>query len=72
MTLSDKIQLVNDLIRENSEITIAEYLDALQEIEIIERVQEDLAFAEELDRIRQAPKIKSVAASPAEPSNVGR
>lgn len=36
MELADKIALVNDLIKENEEATIREYLDALKEIESIE------------------------------------
>lgn len=33
MTLCEKISLVNNLIKENPEVTIKEYLDTVQEIE---------------------------------------
>jgi len=36
MTLADKVRLVEDLIRENEDATIREYLDCLKEIEQVE------------------------------------
>lgn len=37
MTLESKIHLMNDLIKENPDITIDEYWDTLNEIESVER-----------------------------------
>jgi hypothetical protein len=42
MTLSNQITFINDLIREDPEITIREYLEAVQEIDIIEKTQSDM------------------------------
>jgi len=40
MTLPDQIRFVNDLIKENPEITIKEYLEDLKMIESIEKASE--------------------------------
>lgn len=37
MTIEQKIKLIDDLIKENPEVTISEYLFAAQEIELIEK-----------------------------------
>lgn len=37
MTLDEKIKLIDDLIRENTDITIAEYLFSVAEIENVEK-----------------------------------
>jgi hypothetical protein len=34
MTLEDRIKLVNDLVRENPDVTIKEYLEAVGEIDV--------------------------------------
>lgn len=43
MILPDQIKFVNDLIKENPEITIWQYLEAVQEIDIIKKIQNDMA-----------------------------
>lgn len=35
LPLSDKVKLVNDLIKENRDVTIRQYLEVLAEIEIV-------------------------------------
>jgi hypothetical protein len=42
MTLSNQITFIDDLIKEDPEITIREYLEAVQEIDIIEKTQSDM------------------------------
>lgn len=42
MTLSNQITFINDLIREDQDITIREYLEAVQEIDIIAKTQNDM------------------------------
>lgn len=37
MNLQDKVKLVNDLIRENRDVTIKVYVELLKELERIER-----------------------------------
>lgn len=40
MTLADRIKLVNDMIRENPDSTIKEYLELVKDIEEIETMSE--------------------------------
>jgi len=42
MTLSNQKTFVNDLIKEDRDITIRQYLEAVQEIDIIEKTQTDM------------------------------
>lgn len=47
MTLQNQIQLINDLIRENREATVRDYIETLKEVEWVEQSQDST------DRISQ-------------------
>lgn len=54
MTLSEKIKLIDDPIREKAEVTIKDYIEALEEIMQVEEGTEE-AFMKE--RLREDRKI---------------
>jgi len=58
MTLTDQDKLINDLIRENGEVTIKEYLDLVGEVKRIEKTNSEkigliMAIDKRENQIRQ-------------------
>lgn len=49
MTLSDRIKLINGLIKENTDSTIADHFEALAEIESIEHIVKNEDMAKQID-----------------------
>lgn len=61
MNLKDKIKLCNDLIKENEESTIKDFIEAVNEIEGIEKTRdEDRKLIEKCERIINYYKNKTV------------
>ncbi len=56
MTLPQKIKLIDDLIRENRDAEIWEYLAAVQEIETIEKTQTDMGSRKGIPNLTEEQK----------------
>lgn len=64
MDLKQKIKFVNDLIRENPEITLAEYLASVQEVETIEKTQTDMGNRKGIPNLTDEQKLLVLAHAP--------
>ena len=61
MTLSDQITFIDDLIRENPDITIREYLEAVQEIDSIEKTKTDMGSRKGIPNLSDEQKVSVLA-----------